>query len=38
MNPTELCWTTGKYTEDCNCDFCDFKSECSGFEDHDDED
>lgn len=38
MYPTELCWLTGNYTDDCVCEFCEHKGECSGYEDHDDED
>lgn len=29
MNSTELCWQTGEYTDDCICEFCEHKSECS---------
>lgn len=32
MDPTDLCWQTGKYTEDCYCEYCDHKDECSGYE------
>lgn len=38
MYPTELCWLTGNYTDDCVCEFCGHKGECSGYEDHDDND
>lgn len=31
MNPTELCWLTGNYTDDCICEFCYHKCECSGY-------
>lgn len=37
MNPTEHCWATGEYTDDCICDFCNHKHECSGY-DHDEDD
>lgn len=37
MNPTEHCWATGEYTDDCICDFCDHRHECSGY-DHDEDD
>lgn len=37
MNPTDLCWKTGVYTDACICDFCEHKEECSGYEDDDDE-
>lgn len=39
--PTERCWETGNYTDDCNCEFCSHKHECSGYdgyEDYDEED
>lgn len=32
MDPTDVCWETGNYTEDCICEFCDHKDECSGYE------
>ena len=38
MYPTEKCWQTGIYTDDCECEFCEHKYECSGYEDEDDED
>ena len=38
MNPTELCWQTGEYSDACICDFCDHKNECSGYDSHDDDD
>lgn len=39
LSPTELCWLTGNYTDDCICDFCYHKFECSGSElDEDDDD
>lgn len=37
MDSTELCWETGEYNDECNCELCDHKSECSGYEDHDDD-
>lgn len=36
--PTDLCWRTGNFTDDCECEFCEHKEECSGYEDEDDED
>ena len=30
MYPTDKCWETGEYTDDCNCEFCDHKEESSG--------
>lgn len=32
MNPTDVCWETGNYTDDCICELCDHKDECSGYE------
>lgn len=32
MLPTERCWQTGEFTDDCICDFCEHKDECSGYE------
>ena len=38
MYPTEKCWQTGIYTDDCECEFCEHKFECSGYEgDYDDD-
>lgn len=37
MYPTELCWQTGNYTDDCECEFCEHKEECSGYENHDED-
>lgn len=34
MEPTELCWETGNYTDDC--EFCDHNFECSGYDRDDD--
>lgn len=36
MYATERCWLTGNY-DGCDCEFCEHKSECSGYEDEDDE-
>ena len=30
MYPPDKCWETGEYTDDCNCEVCDHKEECSG--------
>lgn len=38
MDDTEKCWNTGEYTDNCICELCDHKDECSGYEDHDDND
>lgn len=32
MEPNELCWSTGNYTDECDCEFCSHKHECSGYE------
>lgn len=36
MEPTELCWETGNYTDDCDCELCDHNFECSGYDRDDD--
>lgn len=33
--PTELCWQTGNYTDECCCEFCEHRDKCSGSEDKD---
>lgn len=38
MYPTDLCWETGKFTDDCCCDFCEHREECSGYDKNDDDD
>lgn len=38
MYPTNLCWETGKFTDDCCCDFCEHREECSGYDKNDDDD
>ena len=30
--PNEKCWETGNYTDDCNCNLCPHKDECSGYD------
>ena len=35
--PTEKCWRTGIYTDECNCDFCEHQFECSAGNIDDDE-
>lgn len=32
MYPTEVCWQTHNFTEDCECRVCEHKWECSGYE------
>lgn len=36
MEPTELCWETGNYIDDCDCEFCVHNFECSGYDSDDD--
>ena len=36
--PTDLCYETGEYTDDCECMFCEHKYECSGYNDDDEDD
>ena len=31
-NCNENCWYTGNYTDECDCEFCSHKHECSGYE------
>lgn len=38
MYPTDLCLETGEYTDDCCCDFCTHREECSGYDGEDDDD
>lgn len=38
MYPTDLCWETGEYTDDCFCDFCTQHEECSGYNGEGDDD
>lgn len=33
---TEYCWTTGNFTDECMCEMCAHREECSG-SDYDDE-
>lgn len=35
---SEECWQTGQWTDECICEFCAHKGECSGAEDNDNED
>ena len=38
MKPNEDCWRTGVYNDNCDCEVCMHKDECSGYEgDRDDE-
>ena len=36
--PTERCWETGEYSDDCECRFCQHQYECSGADLDDEED
>ena len=38
METTDQCWETGTFTDDCICELCEHRNECSGYEDHDEED
>lgn len=31
ITPEEYCWQTGKYLSECNCEECEHKDECSGY-------
>ena len=31
MTQTDICWQTGNYTDECDCEFCSHKQECSGY-------
>ena len=35
---TEICWRTGVYSDDCICDECMHREECSGHDNDDDDD
>lgn len=35
MEAADHCWETGEYTDDCICELCDHKDECSGYDDDD---
>ncbi len=37
MNSNDTCWETGNYTDDCDCDLCEHRYECSGYNEEDDE-
>ena len=37
MSPSDRCWATGCYTDDCICEICDHRFECSGYDDHEDD-
>lgn len=37
MEATYFCWETGIYTDECICENCDYRDECSGYEDHDED-
>ena len=38
MKPYDKCWETGEYTDNCTCELCPHKNECSGYENHDEDD
>lgn len=37
VEPEEYCWKTGHYLTSCDCDMCDHKYDCSGYEGEDDD-
>jgi hypothetical protein len=38
MYPSDICYATGNYTDDCVCEICDHRFECSGYNDDDEDD
>ena len=34
----EICWETGIYDDDCDCECCYHKHECSGYENDEEDD
>lgn len=38
MHPSDICYATGNYTDDCVCEICDHRFECSGYNDDEDDD
>ena len=36
--PTDKCWETGIFTDDCDCELCNHKHNCSGYEPAEDDD
>ena len=34
----EICWATGIYDNDCECEICEHKNECSGYDHEEDDD
>ena len=36
-NANENCWRTGRYTDECDCELCPHKQDCSGYEGDDEE-
>ena len=37
MDDNEICWTTGVFTDLCDCNLCPHRFECSGSEMEEDE-
>lgn len=37
MNRYDICWEFGVYDDDCICDFCSHREECSGREEKEEE-
>lgn len=38
MYLTDMCWEYGLYNDDCICEFCSHNHECSGYENHEEDD
>ncbi len=38
MDATDHCWETGTYTDECICETCEHRHECSGFDDDNEDD
>ena len=37
ISKEDYCWQTGNYLSDCDCEMCDHKYECTGYEGEEDE-
>jgi len=37
MNPNDICWETGNYSDNCCCATCEHSHECSGSDADDDD-
>ena len=36
MYASEQCWLTGEWSDECMCEFCEHRHECSGADEDDD--